>query len=460
MNIEDHLAEDPLLARKQLEDPDLIPVHLRDFAWNYLHSSTEIEHYEIHSLDGDINAMRFAHRTPLIATIGGRTILRLRNIYEPKRIFIADGYLFRSDIRFSPDDATLFAVLVEGGIVERRTIDGSVAGRYFEDAKLSGRIALSDDGNRLIAFSKEDELLHFDLTTNDARSGEVEGASDFIGIWFLPDQKIGGLTKQGMWVVWDEQTLAEIQRQDLRPLHEEVKGLAFADCQSFSNGETLLAMTRKNNSIIVVSLKNKDVQVVDTFSFRASSLAGVHIRTSSEVFGAGKQGGELRDIVNNNALRMIRKNSSPVISSTLSREQNLVALGTEDGTTHVLGLELPSMEAASFFNAPVYPSRRLPGTPVCLLHQDFVISGLKDGSLAVFDSSERILHGIWKISKGTINNLCLSRDQRTLYCGMNLQTTGEICCYPVAELKTRIHMHVVNLTITKRNLSCFLMCNP
>lgn len=441
LKIHEHLAEDPILAGKQLQNPEMIPPHLRDISWRFLTRLADVQNVTIPSEDGDIKSIEVAQHVPFVATIGGSSYLRLRDLRKDKSNFLSLGFVVDSDLRFSPDDSSLFAVERSGGIAERRTSDGSEVQKILKDYKLTGVMDLSDDGQRLIAISNDGWLLHYNLLTEETQKTKLLSDAEVVSLRFQDNNKIGGVTYDGYWKTWSENQLEEISMIGLVQLHSEAVDLKHASFIERPTGEARLAVAKRSDSVVVFSSLDQRVVLVDAFSERAAMIQDLRFISPSELLLATSNNAQVRNVDQQTTSRMIRKLPSKIKSCNSSSSQNLIALGTHDGSTKIVGHELPKLEKTSFwYNDKFAPSRTLPSRPTSLkfVQGARVFSGLHDGSLACIDLASNKLIGSFNIAEEPLKALCLTDDEKTLYFGSNSRT-GKVLRIRTAELEQLFH---------------------
>ena len=441
LKIHEHLAEDPILAGNQLENHEIIPPDLRDISWRFLRRMTDTHHETIPSGDGDIESIQFANQSPLIATISGSRHLRLRDLRKDNAIFLSLGFEIDSDLCFSPDDSSLFAIADTGGIVERRTSDGSEVQKILKDYELTGVMDLSDDGQRLIAISNDGWLLHYNLLTGETHKTKLLSDAEVVSLWYQGNNQISGVTYDGYWKTWNKNQLEEMRTIELVQIHSEAVDLRHASFIERPTGEIRLAVAKRSDSVLVFSSSNQRVVLVDAIPARAAMIQDIRFISPSELLLATSNSAQVRNVDQQTTSRMIRKLPSRIKSCNYSSSQNLIALGTHDGSTNILDLELPKIEKSSFWYSDKFPpSRKLPSRPVSLkLEQGGnIVAGLQDGSLACIDFINNKFIGCFAVAEAPIKSLCLKDDGKMIYFGSSSRN-GKLWRIRTAEIKKLFH---------------------
>lgn len=438
--IQASINQSPELGRHQLEDPKLFPASLHSFAWKTLNGLTKTDYLKTPGQEGVLLAAKFSNELRFTATISDQANLRVWDIHENRRVFNATGYLANSEIRFSPDDKKIYAVAVNGGIVERSTIDGSRTNTFLPDIFLTRLIDLSSDGKQLVTLSQSDNLILLDLTSGQSRQTRLNLAKPLVSLWFQDkDSKIGGVTKDGSWRTWDAETLEAGDSVDLQPLHSEIRDIKYARLVEHAFNEYGMLLARGYDNGIFLYWKNQIVTSVSTSTLRDQSICGLEFIPPASVLLSGRHETKIYDTARRRVTRILKEQGVQTSSCAVSNDGRHILLGSEDGSIHLYGMEaLSPQKAISTFAEFGNEEPTTVFAQVSCIHvlpdQLGVLAGHRSGWLTYWDSNRNLRFRLVQMSTGAISDILPGPESSSLYCSVRSSTDAGIIAVDLPDL--------------------------
>lgn len=427
----DHLEADPQAASRQLNDATRFPPSLRGFSWDLLNFQANTEYFQIPCDDEAIRAVHFSHDDSLIATVSDGGDLQVHDVASGKRLWRAPGVQRNTELRFSGDDAFLYCVSAEAGILQYDVATGQQQKVWLPETPCRRLIDYSEDAQSIVAQTRDNVLIRVAVASDEINTRAMDDNSRLAGLWFQDKGRVvGGITHTGQLKTWRSPTLTPDSERDLTSIDSRLGSFRRAITNADMDDGPVYAVLNGRKEVVAIRPDATPKPTVQKFSVRNEQIMAIALRPPFDVLMTVPFQTRLISTQGRSRTRTFGDGVRRSLCCAVSSNGKRIAIGDEDGTVRVYGLETPSIEHELQISAKSWPEHNF-NSPLITAGSDsgpFTFVGYLDDTLVTFDNETLASVSVAKIANGPVRGLAVPQSEEWVACGVASGATGVYVC--------------------------------